>query len=115
VGWSDGFVRLMGLETNKAAHHIRVCESPDVKITHIGWAISSIIDKSLNVASKAIKTGLAKEEGGLGLDGEDVIDLPRELASLEVDTTLPKISPLPSSSAGAGYAVHLELLLKILS
>ncbi|KAH6890369.1 anaphase-promoting complex, cyclosome, subunit 4-domain-containing protein [Thelonectria olida] len=102
VGWSDGFVRLMGLETNKAAHHIRVCGAPDVKITHIGWAISSIVDESLNVASKAIRIGLAKDEAALGLDGEDAIDLPQELASLEVDTSLPKISPLPSSSAGAG-------------
>lgn len=100
VGWNDGFVRLMGLETNKAAHHIQVCESPDVAITHIGWAISSIVDKGVSVASKAIKVSLAKDNNGL--NGEDELDLPRELAFLEVDTTLPKISPLPSSSAGAG-------------
>ncbi|KAI5459994.1 anaphase-promoting complex, cyclosome, subunit 4-domain-containing protein [Mariannaea sp. PMI_226] len=100
VGWSDGFVRLMGLENNKAAHHIKVSESPDAKITHIGWASSSIIDKGRNAASQAIKNSLSKE-GGLSRD-EDIIDLPRELAFLEVDTAFPKISPLPSESAGAG-------------
>lgn len=101
MGWSDGFVRLMGLENNKAAHHIQVCESPGTRITHIGWASSNIADKSTNAVSQAIKNGLSKEGSLSGDDGP--MDLPRELTFLEVDTALPKISPLPSASAGAGY------------
>ncbi|EWZ34994.1 hypothetical protein FOCG_10993 [Fusarium oxysporum f. sp. radicis-lycopersici 26381] len=100
VGWSDGFVRLMGLENNKAAHHIKVGESSGNKITHIGWASSSIAGKSSSAVSQALKDGLGEDPtrngGGLPLD------LPRELTFLEVDTVLPKISPLPSSSAGSG-------------
>ncbi|KAH8686721.1 anaphase-promoting complex, cyclosome, subunit 4-domain-containing protein [Ilyonectria robusta] len=100
VGWSDGFVRLMGLENNKAAHHIQVCESPGTRITHIGWASSNIAAKSTSAVAQAIRNGLSKEGS---LSGDDApMDLPRELTFLEVDTALPKISPLPSASAGAG-------------
>ncbi|KAF4983886.1 hypothetical protein FZEAL_827 [Fusarium zealandicum] len=100
VGWSDGFVRLMGLENNKAAHHIKVGESPGTKITHIGWASSKITDKRSNAVPRALKNGLVQEEP---LSGDGIpLDLPRELTFLEVDTALPKISPLPGGSAGSG-------------
>ncbi|KAK7433094.1 hypothetical protein QQZ08_000023 [Neonectria magnoliae] len=100
VGWSDGFVRLMGLENNKAAHHIQVCESSEAKITHIGWASNNIANKGANVVAQALKGRLSEETGHLS---DDIpLDLPRELTFLEVDTALPKISPLPSGSAGSG-------------
>ncbi|KAF4971685.1 hypothetical protein FSARC_1563 [Fusarium sarcochroum] len=100
VGWSDGFVRLMGLENNKAAHHIKVGESSGNKITHIGWASSSIADNNASAVPQALKNNLNKEST---LSGDGLpLDLPRELTFLEVDTALPKISPLPSSSAGSG-------------
>ncbi|KAF7560005.1 hypothetical protein G7046_g4140 [Stylonectria norvegica] len=100
VGWSDGFVRLMGLENNKAAHHIRVSDTAETKITHIGWAYNTIVDRSLRSVTKALNNGLIRE----GAPGEEELasNLPRELTFLEVDTALPKISPLPSASAGAG-------------
>ncbi|KAI8662705.1 Anaphase-promoting complex subunit 4 [Fusarium sp. Ph1] len=100
VGWSDGFVRLMGLENNKAAHHIKVGEGPGNKITHIGWSSNSIADKSSSAVSRALKNGLEKDQS-FGEDGLPQ-DLPRELTFLEIDTALPKLSPLPSGSAGAG-------------
>ncbi|RMJ07220.1 hypothetical protein CDV36_013174 [Fusarium kuroshium] len=100
VGWSDGFVRLMGLENNKAAHHIKVGEGPGNKITHIGWSSNSITDKSSSAVSQALKNGLERDQA-FGEDGLPQ-DLPRELTFLEIDTALPKLSPLPSGSAGAG-------------
>jgi anaphase-promoting complex subunit 4 len=91
----------MGLENNKAAHHIKVGESPGSKITHIGWASSSIAGKSSSAVSQALKDGLG--EGSMHNGDGLPLDLPRELTFLEADTALPKISPLPSSSAGSGY------------
>lgn len=87
----------MGLENNKTAHHIQVCDNGETKITHIGWATSRI--ESLQPERSSIGGRL-----GEGLfDGDDLpMDLPRELTFLEMDTALPKISPLPSSSAGGG-------------
>ncbi|KAF5017949.1 hypothetical protein F66182_10096 [Fusarium sp. NRRL 66182] len=100
VGWSDGFVRLMGLESNRAAHHIKVGDAPGNKITHIGWASSNIAERGSDAVSQALKNNVGKDTT---LSGDGLpLDLPRELTFLEVDTALPKISPLPSSSAGSG-------------
>ncbi|KJZ76009.1 hypothetical protein HIM_04465 [Hirsutella minnesotensis 3608] len=98
VGWSDGVVRLMGLENNKAAHHIQVCEASAAKITHIGWAGSNIAEKS----NKLGRLTDGMPDGWAMPDNDLPVDLPQELTFLEIDTALPKISPLPSSSAGAG-------------
>ncbi|KAH0597102.1 hypothetical protein MHUMG1_05412 [Metarhizium humberi] len=98
VGWSDGVVRLMGLETNKAAHHIPVCGGK-ANISHIGWATCNVASKSpgdLLIQSKdGILTNTTTSDDNLPPN------LPQELTFLEVDTALPKISPLPTSSAGA--------------
>ncbi|KIE00341.1 WD40/YVTN repeat-like-containing domain protein, partial [Metarhizium majus ARSEF 297] len=97
VGWSDGVVRLMGLETNKAAHHIPVCGGT-ANISRIGWA-------TCNVASKSPGDLLMQSKDGILTNTTTSDDnlppnLPQELTFLEVDTALPKISPLPTSSAG---------------
>ncbi|EEY22599.1 conserved hypothetical protein [Verticillium alfalfae VaMs.102] len=103
VGWSDGHVRLMGLENNKAAHHIRVTEDQSAGITHIGWACNSVsktdsVPKEAETASW--RHALDEELQTAGNPPE--LDLPRELTFLDVESSLPKLSPLPSASAGEG-------------
>lgn len=100
VGWSDGVVRLMGLESNKAAHHIKVCGSADNKIVHIAWVSCNIYGKQPPASSENLRKSVAADFGQTdrGCD----LDLPQELTFVEVDTALPRISPLPSASAGAG-------------
>lgn len=100
LGWSDGVVRLMGLENNKAAHHIPVCDKAEATITHIGWSTAIIASKS----DGAIANRLGDEftQGWTEPGAKTPLDLPQELTFLEVETALPRISPLPTSSAGAG-------------
>lgn len=100
LGWSDGVVRLMGLENNKAAHHIPVCDKAEATITHIGWSTAIIASKS----DGAIANRLGEEftQGWTEPGAKTPLDLPQELTFLEVETALPRISPLPTSSAGAG-------------
>ena len=98
VGWTDGVVRLMGLENNKAAHNIKVLESgQQATITHVAWASNSVGKESRKASKSAASTWQTILDKASSLP-----DLPRELMFLEVDTALPKISPLPSSSAGLG-------------
>jgi anaphase-promoting complex subunit 4 len=100
VGWDDGYVRIMGLESNKAAHSIRVvdCDTDaaprSVRISHIGWTRN-------RVAGRRREQQVKDWEKALGREAR-FDDLPRELMFLEVDETLPKISPLPSGSVGIG-------------
>ncbi|KAI5859345.1 anaphase-promoting complex, cyclosome, subunit 4-domain-containing protein [Durotheca rogersii] len=102
VAWSDGIVRLMGLETNKAVHQIPVCAPGKSKITCIGWARNNA-GKRPNPPTTSSTTfwedALARElfPGGR----KTTIDLPRELTFLEVETALPKLGPLPASG-GSG-------------
>ncbi|KAF4591574.1 anaphase-promoting complex component Cut20/Apc4 [Ophiocordyceps camponoti-floridani] len=87
VGWSDGIVRLIRLENNKVAHRI---QGTGAQITHIGWTGSNM-PKPASTSATNFPTG----NGGLPLN------LPQALTFLDVDSALPKISPLPSGSSGA--------------
>lgn len=99
MGWSDGIVRLMGLENSKAAHHIDVCSGSGARISHIGWVCCNITSQTANVLSGDAKDGLQELQR---LNDTSTADLPREITFLEIETALPKISPLPGSSAGTG-------------
>lgn len=85
-------MRLMGLENNKTVHHMDVCEG-DVRISHIGWA-EIVMGKKASEVPESLKSVMQ----GTSMP----LDLPEELTFLEIDTALPKISPLPTASAGSG-------------
>ncbi|KAM3468711.1 hypothetical protein MY5147_007656 [Beauveria neobassiana] len=99
VGWSDGAVRIMGLENNKAVHQMQLCNDDAAKITHIAWATSNITKRLGKKVSGSGEQLLDELDFG---HGSGILDLPQELTFLEVDTALPKISPLPTASAGSG-------------
>ncbi|KAG6002992.1 hypothetical protein E4U21_002467 [Claviceps maximensis] len=101
VGWNDGIVRLMGLENNKAAHHIAVCADHNTSITHIGWASCRTASSPAADFSSRLKDDIVNELAGSSDESSLPPNLPQELTFLEVDTALPKISPLPTGSAGA--------------
>lgn len=91
----------MGLENNKTAHHIRISEDVSAKITHIGWSCNGVSRPEGQSKVTTSWQSLVSEDPDF--PGKlPTLDLPRELAFLEVDESLPKISPLPSGSAGEG-------------
>ncbi|KOS18588.1 Anaphase-promoting complex subunit 4 [Escovopsis weberi] len=100
LGWSDGVVRLMGLENNKAAHSITVSEDSNAVITHIAWSTSVITDTSRSRLPSQLQ-GQLSDDWAAEKD-KALLNLPQELTFLEVETALPRISPLPASSAGSG-------------
>ncbi|KAF2969264.1 hypothetical protein GQX73_g4344 [Xylaria multiplex] len=102
VGWSDGIVRLMGLETSKAVHQITICEAGESNITSIGWAQNLAGKRPVSATQSPIKTWEQLASQGLDLiKKKPAADLPRELTFLEIETALPKLSPLPASG-GSG-------------
>ncbi|KAK3504548.1 anaphase-promoting complex, cyclosome, subunit 4-domain-containing protein [Neurospora crassa] len=97
AGWSDGVVRLIGLESNKAVHHIRVAGhgGKPSKIEFIAWAKNETGKKSRARKHNDLPDLPWRD---LMLDEKKhVLDLPHELTFLEIETALPKISPLPLS------------------
>ncbi|KAI0127922.1 anaphase-promoting complex component Cut20/Apc4 [Xylariales sp. AK1849] len=107
VGWSDGVVRLMGLENSKAVHQITVCEAGKANITCIGWARNRAGKRPVAVTKAGSSTWMDLSLQGLNVgEKKSTIDLPRELAFLEVETALPKLSPLPASG-GSGDDMYV--------
>jgi len=98
VAWSDGVVRVLGLEGGKPLHHIRISDGGDGgKIEFLGWA------RNVSADSRRRRKvgGSGGQERQVMLDGERsgdlAADLPRELTFLEIETALPKLPSLPAS------------------
>ncbi|KAI0527821.1 anaphase-promoting complex, cyclosome, subunit 4-domain-containing protein [Xylaria bambusicola] len=101
VGWSDGIVRLMGLETNKAVHQITIPEAAKSRITCISWAQNLATKRPGAAIETSIRTWEQLASQGLDLTKKKpAADLPRELTFLEIETALPKLSPLPAGGSG---------------
>lgn len=98
-------VRLMGLENNKALHKIRTVEKEHTGFTYIGWSRNLAGKRRSGAARKLLsefEAPIRRGEGGVG-GKEELLDLERDLTFLEVETALPKLSPLPVSG-GSGCA-----------
>lgn len=92
----------MGLETSKAVHQMPVCEATKSKIACIGWArnVAGRRSKSTSTSTSAAWDDIIPREL-FPSDRKAAVDLPQELTFLEVETALPKLSPLPASG-GSG-------------
>ena len=101
AGWSDGVLRLFGFENAKAAHQIPITEKGQSKFAYIAWSRNLIVKRGKDASfAESSWTGLLDEDVD-SQDKENVLDLPTELTFIEVDTALPKLSPLPVSG-GSG-------------
>lgn len=101
VGWSDGVLRLVGFENAKAAHQIPIFEKGQSRFAYIAWSRNRILKRSKNAASADGSWARLLDEEVDPQDPEGVLDLPTELTFIEVDTALPKLSPL-TVSGGSG-------------
>lgn len=102
--WSDGTVRLLDPESNKVAHQIVVSEGGEEapEITCLAWATNSTVlagaidaDAGKTVWQQMLAEGKLELSKLLKKD-EAPLDLPRDIALLDVEPSLPKISTLPS-------------------
>lgn len=112
VAWNDGTVRLLGVENTKAVHRISVSQQPtdpdaDAEpIIYVAWARNLTGKRHFgtdhDIASRLRALGLSSADelhqgDSRGAGPDDLADLPHALTFLEIDTSLPKISPLPVS------------------
>ncbi|KAB5570611.1 anaphase-promoting complex, cyclosome, subunit 4-domain-containing protein [Coniochaeta sp. 2T2.1] len=102
AGWSDGVLRLVGFENAKASHQIAIADKGQSRFAYIAWSRNRIAKRGRNGSSSDTSSWarLLNEEAD-SRDKEGVLDLPTELTFIEVDTALPKLSPLPLSG-GSG-------------
>ncbi|OBT53580.1 hypothetical protein VE04_05467, partial [Pseudogymnoascus sp. 24MN13] len=97
IAWSDGTVRLIGAESNKTVHQITVSEEEDTEVTCLAWTTYSATSQSLgDILSEAGSLWKDATEGGLKGKSAQLLDLPRDLAAIDIESSLPKLSVLPS-------------------
>lgn len=111
VAWGDRTIRLINTDSSKIIHQIDVGPGGSAKtvtwgrlaqhqdVTCLGWGVN--FTDSAQAKARVDTTGSTLEEllGRASLDSteESFSDLPRELALLDVETTVPKLSTLPSA------------------
>lgn len=102
-------VRLTGIESTKALHQISPRENPQARIEYLGWSRNWTGKAHFRLSKSAQPMALA-DLVPAALDNlapderTDVLNLPREITFLDVETSLPKLSPLPVSG-GTGYVL----------
>jgi len=100
-------VRLMGLENSKAVHHLRAVQQEHSGFTYIGWSRNLTGKRRTGAIRKPFLGGdvAVPPDRFEASSKEELLDLERDLTFLEVETALPKLSPLPVSG-GSGYEYH---------
>ncbi|KAL5354579.1 hypothetical protein ACLOAV_000668 [Pseudogymnoascus australis] len=97
IAWSDGTVRLIGAESNKTVHQVTVSEEEDTEVTCLAWTSYSAASKSLgDILAEASPLWKSATGGGTKGKSAQLLDLPRDLAAIDIESSLPKLSVLPS-------------------
>ena len=105
VAWSDNHVRLFSPESNKLIHEINACSTKqNGSITCLGWGSNVTFHAQLDSPRKSLHMIL--NSTAERHDADAVKDLPRDLALLDIEGALPKLSLLP---AGKEYVLLLML------
>ncbi|ELR09255.1 hypothetical protein GMDG_03825 [Pseudogymnoascus destructans 20631-21] len=97
IAWSGGTVRLIGAESNKTVHQITVSEEGDTEVTCLAWTSYSAASTSLgDILAEAGPLWKDATRNGLKGKSAQLLDLPRDLAAIDIESSLPKLSVLPS-------------------
>ncbi len=105
ISWSDGSVRLISAETSKVVHQFATEVQPGQVsgVTCMRWA-TNLMNKtpsSMSFGKTFNSWGDLTEDDTLFPLDRAPLDLPRDLALIDIETALPKLSTLPS--AGGSY------------
>ena len=102
IAWNDGSVRLIGAESTKVVHHFNTGDGSP--ITCMGWA-SNLTRRvtswsESNKAARSWDDFLTHKSEVNGLSGiTEPLNLPQDLAQIDIETSLPKLSVLASGGS----------------
>ncbi|RKU42863.1 hypothetical protein DL546_003712 [Coniochaeta pulveracea] len=111
TGWNDGVLRLLGFENAKASHQIPIFEKGQSKFAYVAWSRNRIARRRKKTTTQSTESWIKLLHDGSEADSTnkeslEALTLPEELTFIEVDTALPKLSPLPvSGGSGADMLV----------
>ncbi|CCU82675.1 anaphase-promoting complex component Cut20/Apc4 [Blumeria hordei DH14] len=95
VAWSNSSIQLISPEGGKIVHQFST-QDYSSEVTCIGWSSNFTADSSSSVnIVKSFEPWKVLEDNEL-TDLQCCLDLPRDLSSIEIETSLPKLSVLPT-------------------
>jgi anaphase-promoting complex subunit 4 len=109
VADGEGFLKLLETESYKPVHKTRPIQNwEDIKITCIGW-VSNCTKKLEGSAQDDTKSPWKDLLAKYSDDKENrALDLPRDLAAIEIESSMPKLPVLAIGSSS--YATHVSLV-----
>jgi anaphase-promoting complex subunit 4 len=101
VTWSDNITRLIGADSSKVIHQIHASSQrdQDTRVTCLGWGVNFTDPKGVKTQVESSPNSSLDEYLSQAVPPSApgfIADLPAELALIDVDVSLPKLSVLPS-------------------
>lgn len=100
VAFSDSTVSLVSAQTGKAVHQIQYQDQLSTKICCLGWGANLTDAKGTRLRLDSLPDKVSLDDffnrGTQVQDGQAPLDLPAELAFLDIEAVLPKLSVLPA-------------------
>lgn len=100
VAFSDSSVVLVSARTGKAVHQIQYRDNSSTKICCLSWGANLTDATGTRVRLDNLLERASLDDifnhGSQGQDAQTQLDLPTELAFLDIEAILPKLSVLPA-------------------
>jgi len=100
VAFSDSTVSLVSSQTGKVIHQIQYKDQPGARICCLGWGANLTDVKATRLRLDNLPGKVSLDDimnrGSQVQDAHTELDLPTELAFLDIEAVLPKLSILPA-------------------
>ena len=100
VAFSDSSVSLISAQTGKAAHHVQYSRYSNSRVSSLAWSLNFTDAKSTRGRLEGLGSRVTLEDifnrGSQTQYAEKPLDLPTDLAFLDAESILPKLSVLPA-------------------
>ena len=102
VGYDNGILLLVNTHTGGIVQKLQITKTEESSIRYLAWGLSltdpSITRHQIQAGNSKVTLENLLDQGFRGNTLEIPPDLPAELAALDVETLLPKMSPIPAMS-----------------
>ena len=101
ISYSDSSVSLISAQTGKSVHQVQYREHSESKISCLGWGLNYTDAEETRARLDNLNIDIDPDDplnsGSQPLHAERPFDLPNDLAFLDIEDVLPRLSILPAT------------------
>ncbi|MCJ1379769.1 hypothetical protein MMC17_002872 [Xylographa soralifera] len=106
ISYSDSSVSLISAQTGKSVHQVQYREQSEGKISCLGWGLNYTDAEETRARLDNLKIDIGHDDalnsGSQPFGAERPLDLPNDLAFLDIEEVLPRLSILPATGGDDG-------------